>query len=185
MFGLNYIIFRPHNVYGEHQNIGDHFRNVVGIFIRQMLNSEPLTIFGDGNQTRAFSYISDVAPHIASSVHVKAAYNETMNIGADTICTVNEVAAIVGAAFGTAPVMEYLSPRQEVKHAYPSHAKATNIFGPKATESLETGVRRMAEWARHVGVRGCRSLQSIEIANNLPPAWQRCIRQPKTEDLLA
>ena len=55
MFGLNYVIFRPHNVYGEHQNIGDPYRNVIGIFMRQILTGNPLTIFGDGEQVRAFS----------------------------------------------------------------------------------------------------------------------------------
>src|SRR6185436_14584617 len=57
MFGLNHIIFRPHNVYGERQNIGDRYRNVIGIFMNQILRGEPMTIFGDGEQTRAFSHI--------------------------------------------------------------------------------------------------------------------------------
>ena len=68
MFGLNHIIIRPHNVYGEKQNIGDKYRNVIGIFMNQIMRGEPMTIFGDGKQTRAFSYISDVAPLIAQSV---------------------------------------------------------------------------------------------------------------------
>lgn len=67
MFGLNYVIFRPHNVYGPKQNIGDSYRNVVGIFMNQLLKKEPLTIFGDGQQSRAFTYIDDVAPYIARS----------------------------------------------------------------------------------------------------------------------
>ncbi|MGZ4035095.1 MAG: NAD-dependent epimerase/dehydratase family protein, partial [Bacteroidia bacterium] len=57
MFGLNYIIFRPHNVYGEYQNLGDRYRNVVGIFMNQLMQGKSLTVFGDGSQTRAFSYI--------------------------------------------------------------------------------------------------------------------------------
>ncbi len=47
MFGLDYVIFRPHNVYGEKQNIGDRYRNVVGIFMNQLLQGKPMTIFGD------------------------------------------------------------------------------------------------------------------------------------------
>ncbi len=73
MFGLNYIIFRPHNVYGEYQNLGDRYRNVVGIFMNQLMQGKSLTVFGDGNQTRAFSYIGDVAPYIANSVNVPEA----------------------------------------------------------------------------------------------------------------
>ena len=68
MFGLDYIIFRPHNVYGPRQNIGDRYRNVVGIFMNQILQGQPMTIFGDGTQTRAFSYIDDVAPVIADAI---------------------------------------------------------------------------------------------------------------------
>ena len=64
MFGLNYIVFRPHNVYGENQNLGDRYRNVIGIFMNQIMQGRPMTIFGDGKQTRAFSYIDDVAPVI-------------------------------------------------------------------------------------------------------------------------
>jgi len=62
MFGLDHVIFRPHNVYGEHQNIGDKYRNVVGIFMNQILKREPLTIFEDGRQKRAFSYVKDIIP---------------------------------------------------------------------------------------------------------------------------
>src|SRR5258706_1892550 len=64
MFGLNYIIFRPHNVYGEYQNIGDKYRNVIGIFMNQVLQDKPMSVFGDGNQKRAFSYVGDFIPLI-------------------------------------------------------------------------------------------------------------------------
>src|SRR5215203_4580423 len=95
MFGLNYVVFRPHNVYGENQNIGDKYRNVIGIFMNQIMQGESLTIFGDGSQTRAFSYIDDVAIPIAKSVNVREAYNQVFNIGADKPYTVNELATVV------------------------------------------------------------------------------------------
>src|SRR6266404_5316181 len=98
MFGLNYTIFRPHNVYGEKQNIGDRYRNVVGIFMNQILKGEPMTIFGDGQQQRAFTHIDDVAPIIANAVNVPAAVNETFNVGADVPFTVNELAKTVARA---------------------------------------------------------------------------------------
>ena len=68
MFGLNSIIFRPHNVYGERQRLGDRYRNVIGIFMNQIMHGEPMTVFGDGTQTRGFSYIGDGEPLIARSV---------------------------------------------------------------------------------------------------------------------
>src|SRR6266850_3104802 len=77
LFGLNYVIFRPHNVFGPRQNIGDRYRNVVGIFMNRILQGQPMTIFGDGTQTRAFSYIDDVAPMMAEAIETPAAWNET------------------------------------------------------------------------------------------------------------
>src|SRR6266436_5728965 len=100
MFGLDYVIFRPHNVYGERQHIGDRYRNVVGIFMNQLLKDQPMTIFGDGNQTRAFSYIGDVAPLIARSITTPAARNQTYNIGADEAVSVNDLAGLVAQAMG-------------------------------------------------------------------------------------
>src|SRR3982750_1562670 len=99
MFGLNYVIFRPHNVYGENQNIGDKYRNVIGIFMNQIMQGKQLTVFGDGTQTRAFSYIDDVAIPIAKSVNIQQAYNEVFNIGADKPYAVNELAEVVSAEF--------------------------------------------------------------------------------------
>ena len=172
LFGLNYIIFRPHNVYGEHQNIGDRYRNVVGIFMNQIMQDKPMTIFGDGMQTRAFSHIDDVAPYIANSVNIPEAYNEVINIGADKPYTVRHLAKVVARAFGVAPDIQYLPARNEVLHAYADHAKASRILGQKATISLEEGVERMGAWARRVGARSSQAFRDIEIHENLPVTWR-------------
>lgn len=131
MFGLNYVIFRPHNVYGEYQNIGDKYRNVVGIFMNQLMQGKSLTVFGDGNQTRAFSYISDVAPHIANSVNIPKAYNEIFNIGGDVDYSVAELANEVMNAMDMKQPLRHLEARNEVMHAYSDHTKMKDIFGLK------------------------------------------------------
>ncbi len=172
LFGLNYIVFRPHNVYGENQNIGDRYRNVIGIFMNQVMRGEPMTIFGDGQQTRAFSYIDDVAPHVAASVNIPAAYGEVINIGADTPYTVKYLAEVVARVFGKEPDINYLPARQEVLHAYSDHAKAQRLFGQRAAVGLEEGVARMAEWAQRVGARQSQKFDNIEVYQNLPPSWQ-------------
>jgi UDP-glucose 4-epimerase len=108
LWGLDVTVFRPHNVYGEHQNLGDRYRNVIGIFMNQLLRGEPMTIFGDGSQTRAFSHVDDVAPVIAGSVDVPAARNATFNVGADEATSGARAGApggrgVRGGAAGGAP----------------------------------------------------------------------------------
>ena len=171
MFGLNYIIFRPHNVYGEYQNLGDKYRNVVGIFMNQLMLGEPLTIFGDGSQTRAFSYIKDVAPYIAKSVNVPSAYNQIFNIGADKDFTVNELASTVCSVMGLEGKMRYLEARNEVMHAYADHAKVQKAFSINSTFTLKEGLQRMADWAKTAGSRKSDKFNGIEITEKLPKIW--------------
>ncbi len=172
MFGLNYIVFRPHNVYGENQNIGDKYRNVIGIFMNQIMQNKPLTIFGDGTQTRAFSYIDDVAIPISKSVNIEQAYNEVFNIGADQPYTVNELAKVIGDNFGVKPDIKYLQARNEVQHAYSDHQKAHSTFEVGGAVPLEKGIQKMAAWAKQVGARASSEFDNIEITENLPQGWE-------------
>src|SRR5439155_17025945 len=148
MFGLEYVVFRPHNVYGERQNIGDRYRNVVGIFMNQLLRGEPMTIFGDGKQQRAFTHINDVAPILAASVDFPAARNQIFNVGADVTHTVNELADMVAQAMDKPCSIRHLDARNEVKIAFSDHSKAERVFGIRAKTPLIDGVRAMAAWVR-------------------------------------
>ncbi|MBL7889946.1 MAG: NAD-dependent epimerase/dehydratase family protein [Bacteroidia bacterium] len=173
MFGLNYVIFRPHNVYGEYQNIGDRYRNVVGIFMNQLMQGKPLTVFGDGTQTRAFSYIGDVAPYIANSVNVPQAYNEVFNIGGDQDYSVNELATEVMNAMEIHQPLRHLEARNEVQHAYSDHSKMKKVFSISndSYTSLSEGLRKMANWAKITGVKSSDKFKGIEITENLPKVW--------------
>lgn len=171
MFGLDYIIFRPHNVYGERQNIGDKYRNVVGIFMNQILQGKPMTVFGDGSQTRAFSYIGDVAPLIAEAVDVPQAYNQVFNVGADTPYSVNQLAQAIARSMGVEPDITHLPPRNEVQDAYSSHEKVARIFGERQPCSLDDGLARMAAWVRKHGARSSQKFSHIEVDKNFPKAW--------------
>lgn len=173
MFGLPFVVFRPHNVYGERQNIADRYRNVVGIFMNQLLQGKPMTIFGDGQQTRAFSHIDDVAPIIAQSPTVPSAYQQVFNIGADQPYTVLELAHTVARALGLPAAIAFLPARNEVVHAFASHAKLQSVFDPPPPIELEEGLRRMAEWVKQQGVRQPITFDNIEVLKGLPPSWQR------------
>ncbi len=173
MFGLNSIVFRPHNVYGERQNIADRYRNVVGIFMNQILKGEPMSVFGDGEQTRAFSYVKDVSPVIARSAQVPAAYNEVFNIGADVPYTVNYLAGCVAEAMGVKPNVAHLLARNEVVHAYSSHEKVKRVFSVEPQYTLPTGLACMAAWVKEHGARSTPIFQNIEVPKKLPPSWRQ------------
>jgi len=149
-FGLKHIIFRPHNVYGPNQNLNDPDRNVIGIFMRQLLRGEALTIVGDGEQRRGFSYIDDVAPIIARSIAVPAAINETFNLGSDVHTSINELANAVSVAMDMEAERKFLPARNEVFHAYSDHQKIKRAFElDEATPTpLSKGLQLMAAWAK-------------------------------------
>jgi UDP-glucose 4-epimerase len=175
LFGLNYIIFRPHNVYGSHQHIADKYRNVIGIFMHQVLNNQPLQIFGDGEQARAFTHISDVAPAIACSVENPKAYNEVFNIGVDEATTVNQLAEWVLKTMGVEGEVEHVEARQEVTHAVASHEKFRQVFDTKPGISLEDGLLEMATWVNSVASRKRTNFKGIEIEKNLPNTWKTAL----------
>ncbi len=171
MFGLNFIIFRPHNVYGEYQNLGDRYRNVVGIFMNQLMQGKQLSVFGDGMQSRAFSYIGDIAPHIANSVNIPAAYNQVINVGADQDYSVKELASSVMEAMEIKGELRYLPARNEVLHAYSDHSKAKALFGDAASTTLLDGLKKMTGWAKSAGIRKSTKFENIEITEKLPSFW--------------
>jgi UDP-glucose 4-epimerase len=178
MFGLDWTVFRPHNVYGERQNVADPYRNVIGIFMNNVLRGQPMPVFGDGLQTRAFSHVADVAPVIARSPLVERSRNEVFNIGADVPYTILELAREIADAFGVEPEVEHLPPRNEVVHAFSDHAKVRDVFDPPEPIDLRTGIRRMAEWVREHGARDPIPFPGeIEVARNLPPSWRERVAQ--------
>ena len=176
MWGLDHVILRPHNVYGELQNIGDRYRNVLGIYVNQIMRGEPLPVFGDGEQTRAFSYVGDVAPVIAEAPFTEGARGEVFNVGADVPCSVNRLTEVVREAMGVPdhPVV-HLEPRNEVAHAYADHSKVRHVFGERPVTPLEEGVARMATWAREHGPRSTRAFGAIEVERGLPDSWREAL----------
>jgi len=172
LFGLDFIVFRPHNVYGDRQNISDPYRNVIGIFMNQVMTGQPMTIFGDGHQTRAFSHVDDVAPIIARSPLVPAARNQVFNVGADLPYSVLELAQTVAAAFDVPPLIQHLPARNEVVHAFADHEKVRRAFVSQPPVALPDGIRRMARWARKVGPQRPIRFDQIEVPKNLPPSWR-------------
>ena len=173
LFGLNSIIFRPHNVYGSGQNIGDKYRNVVGIFMNQILKNEPLTIFGNGQQTRCFSHINDVAPYIANAVNIKEAQNKIFNIGGGQAYSINKLADEVITIMGKNTSKKFLSARHEAIQANADHTEFNTVFKPAKSMNLKTGLQEMANWVQKKGALKSTSFSAIEINKNMPESWKK------------
>lgn len=172
MFGLDYVIFRPHNVYGERQNIADRYRNVIGIFMNQVLQGQPMTVFGDGLQTRAFSYIDDVAPVIARAPLMAEARNRVFNIGADTPYTILQLARTVASVLDRPCVVKHLPPRNEVIDAFSDHSRLRTVFAPPPPVPLAAGLARMAAWVQARGPARPVTFRDIEVREKLPAGWE-------------
>jgi len=171
-FGLRYNIVRPHNVLGIYQNIWDKYRNVIGIFIRKTLNGQPILVYGDGEQTRAFS---DIKYYMEPFDKLLTDYDgETFNIGADKHFSLNEVAEAVqkiGRKYGYEVPIEHGEPRHEVKHAYCDHTKAKTMLDFKDETNLEELIDSMFVWAIKQPNRKVKNMD-YEITKDIYDYWK-------------
>ncbi|MFN3190368.1 MAG: NAD-dependent epimerase/dehydratase family protein [Aureliella sp.] len=178
--GMTYTIFRPHNVFGPKQNIADPFRNVVGIFFRQLLTGQPLSIFGDGSQSRSFSYVEAVAKCIADSCVNEKARGEIFNTGGDESWTVKELALAICQELGLEQQLQFLPPRKEVAHAHANHEKARAVFSKQLLDvvSVRDGLKRTANYLRGKRIPPPTPCPSpVEIADQLPTSWESAVEQ--------
>lgn len=171
-FGLNYTIFRPHNVYGIGQNLSDPYRNVIGIFIRQILNNESLTIYGNGKQTRAFTHIDSIKSTIAACIENPKSKNEVYNLGSDTSNSINELAQILLSISDSSSKTLNLESRNEVIDAISTHEKAENHFGKYTEVSLNAALKTVWEWAKNTELKQAKRFKNIEIQKRLPENWK-------------
>lgn len=168
--GLDWVIIRPHNVFGERQNIRDAYRNVVGIFMNRVMNSQPPIIYGDGEQVRSFTHIDNIVPCFIKALDIK---NEIINVGPTETQTINQLAQTILKEFNSdlEPIFVPDRPR-EVKHAYCTNFKAEKLLDYKTIIDFETGIKKMAKWARELGYQPPIYLDQLELTKNAPVTWR-------------
>jgi len=171
-FGLRYNIVRPHNVLGIYQNIWDRYRNVIGIFIRKAINGQPILVYGDGEQTRAFS---DIRYYMEPFDKLLTDYdNEIFNIGADKHFTLNQVAQsvqVIAKRYGYEVPIEHGEPRHEVKHAYCDHTKAKTMLDFRDETQLDELIESMFVWAMKQPNRKVKSME-YEVTKDIYDYWK-------------
>lgn len=169
--GLDWCIIRPHNVYGAKQNIWDKYRNVLGIWMNRIINNEPILIYGDGTQTRAFSYIDDnLLPFWKAATSVEAS-KQIINVGGIIPCTINEAAEIL-CSITNYNKIEHREARHEVKWAVPTYQKSIDILGYEQTIQLKEGLLKMWQWAKIQPKRKQYKWENYEITKGLYSFWK-------------
>lgn len=169
--GLDWCIIRPHNVYGIKQNIWDKYRNVLGIWMYQSMTDQPMTIFGDGSQTRAFSYIDDCLEPFIRAAMLPEASKQIINLGGTQFYSINEANSILRNVVGYDKV-NYVEARHEVKDAYPTWAKSQEILGYEFKTDLQDGLEKMWAWAQTQPLRERFFWKDYELDKGLYSYWQ-------------
>lgn len=171
--GLDWCIIRPHNVYGIKQNIWDKYRNVLGIWMYQHLNNEPFSIFGDGLQTRAFSYIDDSLPSLFKASYEALASKQIINLGGIKEVSILDAAHTLRSVIGDKSIqIIHHEARHEVKHSIPTWQKSVDILGFEHKTDLEQGLQKMWDWAKQQPMRNRFIWSEYEIDNALYSFWK-------------
>ena len=169
--GLDWCIIRPHNVYGNKQNIWDKYRNVLGIWMHQYMNNQPMTIFGDGEQKRAFSFIDDCLEPLWKAAVDKRASKQIINLGSGTFYTINEANSILREVIGDGDYI-HKEGRHEVKDAHPTWSKSVALLDYEDKTSLHEGLDIMWNWARHQPKRPQFVWEQYELDKGIYSFWK-------------
>lgn len=170
---FEYVIVRPHNVYGPRQNMSDPYRNVVTIFMNAVLAHQPLYIYGNGDQVRSFSFISDVTNALFACLKSSVA-GMTFNIGSDAEYTISQLATEVLEIAQEKVKILYLPLRpQEVMVAVSDHTLSKKHLQYRDTVDLKTGLTETWKWVVQQGYQKPH-FESVEIESKLlPKNWRQ------------
>lgn len=169
--GLDWCVIRPHNVYGPQQNIWDMYRNVLGIWIYKLLNKEKLTIYSDGTQERAFSYIDDILEPLWNAGISPKASRQIINLGGIHHSQLKDVANILIDIAGYGEVV-HLEPRHEVKYAYSTYQKSVDLLGFEHKTNIRDGLTKMWKWAQKEPMRDRIKWINYELTDGLYSYWK-------------
>lgn len=175
--GFEYVIAVPHSIIGIRQKYDDPFRNVASIMMNRMLQGKPPVIYGDGKQTRCFSFVDDCIQTLLRLMACPS--GETYNIGPDSVdgevVTILALADLIAELTGFEGKYEYYADRpREVKHAHCSSDKIRRDFGYKTETTLRDGLKMMIDDIRKNGTKPFDYKLPIEIINDKTPlTWKK------------
>lgn len=173
-FGLRYSTVLPHNVISKYQNYYDRYRNVIAIWIRQILHYQNISIFGDGQQVRSFSDATFLCQPVEKLFYSHD--SECFNIGSDQPIKIIDIAhktINIMRNYGyTSSDIEFLEPRKEVKIAYCNHEKAIRELGFNDRTDLDKTIQEMVEYAISLPKETIEYMD-YEINKNIYSYWKK------------
>jgi len=173
-FGLKSASILPHNVISKYQNYQDRYRNVVAIWIRQCLDNEDVTVYGDGSQKRSFSDCKFLCAPVEKLLDNHD--NEIFNVGSDETVTITEAAELVlciGKRFGsTSRISHIVEPMKEIKVVTADHTKAKNLLGFKDETNLSEIVEEMFLYAKGLPKTNLKYVEG-EINKRMYSLWKK------------
>ena len=160
-YKLPVVILRYFNCYGP-RALGNDYAGVVGIFMRRVLDDEPLLVHGDGKQTRCFTYISDTVAATLAAIERKEAEGEIINIGTNKETTIFELAQMIVRVSGKSQLAPKLIPYEQfygksyedIRRRVPAIEKAQQLLGWRPTVELEKGLAMTYDWYAGAGKQG-------------------------------
>ncbi|OIO40648.1 LPS biosynthesis protein WbpP [Candidatus Pacearchaeota archaeon CG1_02_31_27] len=150
LYGLSSVCLRYFNVFGPRQNPNSEYAAVVPKFIKMILNDKSPTIYGDGNQTRDFTYVKNVVnANILALNSLKVHFGETLNIACGRSISINELTELINKFTGKNIKPVYEKPRPgEIKHSLANVDKAKKLIGYKPLYSFEQGLKETIKWIK-------------------------------------
>jgi UDP-glucose 4-epimerase len=148
-FGLDVLPLRFFNVFGPRQDPSHAYAAVIPAFISAALAGRPLTILGDGQQTRDFIFVGSVARILTAAVVRRVASAEPVNVAAGTRISLLHLADVLGELVGHPLSIEHESARVgDVRHSQADVSRLRELFGEDATASLRSGLAQTLAWFR-------------------------------------
>ena len=166
-YGYPTVMVRPFNTYGPRSHHEGDSGEVIPKFLLRCLAGRPMVIFGDGTQTRDFTYVSDTARGIILAGTTDAAIGRTINLGSGSEVSINDLAGTVaGVAGRTTPEVTYDEPRPgDVLRLCADMSEARRLLGYEVSVSLEQGLRHLLDWYSAQGVSPEQALEREVVRN--------------------
>jgi UDP-glucose 4-epimerase len=170
-YGYPTVVVRPFNAYGPRSHHEGDSGEVIPKFLLRCLAGRPMVIFGDGSQSRDFTYVSDTAHGILLAGEHPLAVGETINVGSGSDVTINDLARLVATVAGNPDaVVEHDRPRPgDVNRLVADVARARELLGFEPRVSMSEGLQRLLQWYRDQN-KTPEELLEQEIVRNWIPA---------------